>query len=499
MTSICSLQAGSVLLIIADDLGRDSLSAFNNDPAASLPPTPTIDSLAAQGIRFERTYAYATCSPTRASILTGRYGFRTGVIGPNEGEHTLQANEFTLPEAILASGAIGTRMAQLGKWHLGNETADIPNTIGGWPHFAGSLGGGLSSYNRWTKVINGVSTSRYTTYATTDIVNDAVTWITEQGSDDWFLWVAFNAPHTPFHKPDNDLHDYDSLDGTNEDIEANPRPYYEAMVQAMDTEIERLLQSVDLNNTTVIFIGDNGSPGTVVQSPFSTRHAKGSLYEGGVNVPMIIAGEAVANNLHNTVSNEIINTVDLYKTVLDLFAIDANSILPSELVFDSQSFHPLLTGASSVHTREIAYSRSPSSGANPGAIIVNSKYKWINYADRSDEFYALSDGLSETNDRLTGTLDSNESAALTDFTTELESLQNVPQIHAVYLDNDNQFTAEVGWFANANLTLQKSTELTEDSWQPVANFTITDDGSNVYYVKDDAALSTNGFYRVSSE
>src|SRR6185503_9095629 len=114
-----------------------------------------------------------------------------------------------------------------------------PNNIGRWPHFAGSIIGALTSYTNWTKVIDGVSANT-TNYATTDVVNDAVAWIQSQSSKPWFAWVAFNAPHTPLHKPPNSLcPHYTSLSGTAADINANPRKYFEAMTEAMDTEIGR--------------------------------------------------------------------------------------------------------------------------------------------------------------------------------------------------------------------------------------------------------------------
>src|SRR4029434_103993 len=108
-------------------------------------------------------------------------------------------------------------------------------------------------------------------------------------------WLAFNAGHAPFHKPPDGLHSYDSLSGTQGDITANPRPYYEAMIEAMDTEIGRLLSQVDINDTTVLFIGDNGTPARVIQMPFSNARGKDTLYEGGVRVPFIVAGSGVVN------------------------------------------------------------------------------------------------------------------------------------------------------------------------------------------------------------
>ncbi len=143
-------QQTNVLLIIADDLGIDSLAAFNDDPLASLPPTPMIDNIQSNGITFNRFYAYSTCSPTRGSMMTGRYSFRTGVLSPNMGDYNLQLNDFTLPEALIESGVISNRLVQIGKWHLG-QTADSPNVEGGWPHFSGALGGGISNYTNCRK------------------------------------------------------------------------------------------------------------------------------------------------------------------------------------------------------------------------------------------------------------------------------------------------------------------------------------------------------------
>ena len=196
----------NILLVIADDYGIDSHSLYNTNPAASLPPTPNINALAARGVRFANACAYPVCSPTRAAILTGRYGFRTGVtdVLGTAGAQGIYTNEFTLPDVLSATHRCGS----FGKWHLGG-TAPSPNSVGGWPHFSGSLGGGLgqnaSNYISWTKISNGVTRMNHPIYATTDNVNDALTWLGAQGTNRWFLWLAFNAPHTPFHLPPTNL------------------------------------------------------------------------------------------------------------------------------------------------------------------------------------------------------------------------------------------------------------------------------------------------------
>src|SRR4051794_7354305 len=269
-SSLLSPAAQNILLIIADDYGADGSDLYNSTAAgASLAPTPTIDALAQTGVVFANAYANPVCSPTRACIITGRAAFRTGVgdVIAGMSSPVLQASEFTLPEAFAANTGLNYSVAQFGKWHLANGPSS-PNNIGGWPHYAGNLQGALTNYYNWAKTVNG-ATSGTTNYATTDIVNDAVAWIQSQWTKPWFAWVAFNAPHTPFHKPPNSLcPHYTSLSGTQADINQHPLSYYQAMVEAMDTEMARLLTAVDRSNTHIIFLGDNGSVPQVIQSPY---------------------------------------------------------------------------------------------------------------------------------------------------------------------------------------------------------------------------------------
>lgn len=296
LTLPLAAQNRNVLLIIADDMGIDSHSLYNSSGTADLPPTPNIDDLKLTGVQFRNAYAQPTCSPTRASMMTGRQAFRTGVttaVSANDGQ--LSAGEFTLPKAFQANSSLGYSLAHFGKWHLtiGNDMANDPANIGGWPHYSGSLNGGLTggnagtgTYTSWTKTTNGVTgpTNGTTTYATTDTTNDAISWINAQGANPWFAWVAYNAPHSPFHKPPSDLHSYDTTIANWETLPvgSNRRMHFNAAIEALDTEIGRLLSSMSptvLANTMVIFVGDNGTPPQVVQDPFSSTHAKNTLYE----------------------------------------------------------------------------------------------------------------------------------------------------------------------------------------------------------------------------
>ncbi|HEX7654030.1 MAG TPA: sulfatase-like hydrolase/transferase, partial [Verrucomicrobiae bacterium] len=292
----------NILLIIADDWGADSLSLFNNTNSGnvSLPPTPNITALGQSGVLFPHFYARPSCSQFRACAFTGRHSFRTGVGTAISGGTTpvLRTNEYTLARA-LTTNAPEYSLASFGKWHL-SPTTDLnsPWTTGGWTNYAGFFGVGVANYTNWTKIKNGVSANT-TNYSTSDQINEAIAFIQSQGTNRWFTWLALNAPHLPRHKPPTNLApNYAGLSGTASDISANPRPYWEAMVQAADTEIGRLLTVVDTNDTDIIFVGDNGTERDVQQWPYKNPavtetttgngHAKFTLFEGGERTPFFV-------------------------------------------------------------------------------------------------------------------------------------------------------------------------------------------------------------------
>ena len=331
----------NVLLLITDDLGVDSCPLYNLNDGVSLPPMPVFESLAANGVRFTQAYSTPGCSPTRAAIITGRYGYRSGVGDIIAGDVTaeLEAQEFTLPEAFVSVNS-GYGLAAFGKWHLGGNNR-APETVGGWPYFNGSLTGGVPAYDSWRKTViqNGISntTNNFPVYVTTDNVNEAISFIEDQGDDPWFVWIGVNAPHNPLHLPPEHLHSYDSLTGDESDINANGRAYYEAMTEALDTEIGRLLDSMSDEvraNTNIILVGDNGTTRAQLQPPYPNRRGKDTLYQGGIHVPLIISGPAVANP--GRTSDWLAHVVDLYATILDLAGLEPE--FPNTL--DSQSLLP---------------------------------------------------------------------------------------------------------------------------------------------------------------
>ncbi len=430
-------QQRNILLLIADDMGIDSHSLYSSSQTADLAATPNIDALKSTGVQFTQAYAHATCSPTRASILTGRQPYRHGVttaVTANDGQ--LMAGEFTLPRAFAAHSDLGYATAHFGKWHLslGPNSENDPANIAGWPHYSGSLHGSLvggntggGSYTAWTKIINGVTgpTNGTTTYATTDTADDTIAWIDAQGDEPWFAWVAFNAPHTPYHKPPNDLHGYDSrlANWDTMPVNANQRAHYNASIEAMDTEIGRIFSSIDpavLADTWVIFIGDNGTPSPVIEEPFSRDHAKSTLYEGGVRVPLLISGPGIVNP--DRESHALVQAVDLYSTILEMAGIDVAATQPAVKPIDGDSLMPLLLDQTSAD-RQI-YSETSGSTLDDsasGTMIRDGDYKLIQFQDGTEELYLVSQDADEQTDLLQTTLSSSTQAIYDQLKLDLAS------------------------------------------------------------------------------
>lgn len=398
----------NVVLLIADDIGTDYFG-FSEDKVDTV-GVPNIRSLLTKGIRFKNAMANPVCSPTRSGMLTGRYSFRTGVgyvVGsPGAGE--LDTAEITIPRLLKNyNPAIGR--AHIGKWHLQGPNPSThllyPNVMG-WQHFEGPFSGAISSFTNWTKITNGI-TSTVTTYATSENVNNAVSWLRTQGNNRVFLWLAFNAPHTPLHLPPSSLHTYTNLPGTPADINNNPKSYFKAMMQALDTEIGRLIDSLKAMNrydsTDFIFMGDNGNTQQTAQIS-NLSHAKASIYQYGVHEPFIISGPSVVNP--GRVSDALINTVDVFATILDLFG-HSNwlSQIPLNKPVDSKSLLPIIK-SQTVDVRPWTFTetfRTPYVSGD-GKAIRNKDYKLIRFDNGVQELYNLNLDPNEAVNLLPGAL-----------------------------------------------------------------------------------------------
>ena len=346
-------RRNNVLLIIADDLGNDKVGVYNEGDDKTRPKTPNIDALAADGVRFVNAYANPVCSPTRATLLSGQYGFRTGIgsviFHRAEVELPLFPAQIPIP-IMLELGGAGYDHSQVGKWHLASDLIGGPGNP--LQHGFNWTAGPMQPYGEhypWMKQVNG-EVSRSNVYTTTDTTDDAIARANSM-SEPWFMWLAYSAPHSPFHVPPAHLHNQPNPAG--DDV-----LMYAAMVEALDTELGRLLASIEpriLINTTIIFLGDNGTPGKVTIPPFDPRRAKRTLYEGGVNVPFIVSGPAVPTSSRGHVSRALVNTTDVYATVADIAGVDLAEVIPHELVLDSVSMLPLLADPDSASIRQYAF------------------------------------------------------------------------------------------------------------------------------------------------
>ncbi len=320
----------NVLLVVADDLGVDRVACYREHPDPG--HTPVIDSLAAKGLLFRHAWSEPLCSPTRATLMTGQYSFRTG-LGTiiNYGKDTAE-----LPRSLpmlprLLRPVYSTAAA--GKWHLSaaHGTGTHHPQLCGFEHFRGSMqafpGVVSNAYSNWDRTVDG-KTAHCTTYATTSTVNDAIELLGAM-PEPWFLYVAFNAPHTPYHKPPANLHSFELPESVADNIPIHMK----AMTEAMDTEFGRLLASLspeERARTVIIFVGDNGTDPKATTPPFFVPHAKGTIFEGGVRVPLIVSGPGVVAGAE---SAALVNTTDLFATILQLAgqpgaAKDSVSIVP---------------------------------------------------------------------------------------------------------------------------------------------------------------------------
>ncbi|WP_440874970.1 sulfatase-like hydrolase/transferase [Thalassotalea sp. PLHSN55] len=322
----------NVLLIIADDLGLDNISSYDLQPDFSA-NTPIIDQLAESGVRFNNAWANPMCSPSRASLLTGKYAFNHNVTHPGGNVGTLSAQEQTIAELIAPAGY---QSALFGKWHLGNQAGVYP-TDQGFDYYSGSLSN-IDNYFNWQKTQitsqGGVPTATSETgYASAVVTQEAAAWINQQTANPWFVQLAFNAPHSPFHVPPESTFNSITLSGVQGDAcngnnnTDDISDCYRATVEALDTYIGELIAAIPtqiLENTLIIFVGDNGTPKQAIieqaGTPFIEEHGKGTVYQGGIQVPLIISATQTVG-IDSAVINEQVLIQDIFTTVAEIAGV----------------------------------------------------------------------------------------------------------------------------------------------------------------------------------
>jgi arylsulfatase A-like enzyme len=388
----------NILYIVADDLGWKDVGFHGSDIK-----TPNLDALAAKGAKLEAFYAQPMCTPTRAALMTGRYplryGLQTAVI-PQGHTYGLATDEWLLPQALKEAGY---ETAIIGKWHLGHADRKFWPRQRGFDHQYGPLigeidyfthkAGGKVDWYRNNKVVEEEG------YSTTLLGNDAVKLIEAHNpATPLFLYLAFNAVHTPYQAPQEYLDRY-------KDIKDPSRQAYAASATAMDEQIGRVVAALAakkmLDNTLIVFQSDNGGTRNAMFAGAITdmskvvlpadngpyRDGKASLYEGGTRV--VAFANWPGHIKEGSTVNEMIHTVDLYPTLVDL----AGGHLGKNKPLDGMDVWAAISAGKPSPRTELVYNIEPfRAGIREG----DWKLIWHTTLPQSIELYNIAEDPSET-------------------------------------------------------------------------------------------------------
>ena len=386
------------VFILIDDLGWTDLSCFGSE----VYETPNIDQLAAKSMKFTNAYAACTvCSPTRASILTGKYPATLNLTDWIPGHalphaklqvpqfnQELPLNEITLAEVLSEAGYVST---SIGKWHLGHESF-YPEEQGFDSNIGGTHKGQppiyFAPYN-----IPTLEEGPEGEYLTDRLADEAIQFIETNQERPFFLYWPHFAVHTPLQaKPEL----VDKYQQKMKPEQAQNNPTYAAMIESVDQAVGRIvekLQQLNLSeNTIIIFMSDNGGLARVTSNE-PLRAGKGSAYEGGHRTPMFIYWPQVIQP--GAVGEVPVSSIDFYPTILEMAGVN----VPNSEQIDGLSLVPLLTQTGELN-REALFWHYPHyhpGGATPYSAVRQGDFKLIEYfEDNRVELYNLKSDLSET-------------------------------------------------------------------------------------------------------
>lgn len=414
-------QPPSFVFILVDDLGWADVKC--NYPA-SFYDTPNIDRLAKNGIRFTQAYAaHPVCSPTRAALMTGKHPNRVSItdwipginpkdmplLGPDD-NHELALEEITIAEKLRNNGY---KTCFIGKWHLGNtgyfpENQGFDINIGG--HHRGSPPGGYYSPYNNPKLSDGPEGE----YLTNRLTDESIQFIQYNKENPFFLYLAFYTVHTPIQAAKNHFKKYREKreqmgfeevpykkegDGWTKLVQEDPA--FASMVAAMDENVGRIIKALKKEglqeNTWIIFTSDNGGLSTRFNKNAPTsngplRAGKGWCYEGGIRVPLIIAGPEITNP--GSVSEQVVVSMDYFTTMLSMAGINHESN-------DGISLLPLIKEGTKVKRDALFwhYPHYHGSAWKPGSAIRKGDWKLVvHYEDNRTELFNLESDPGETED-----------------------------------------------------------------------------------------------------
>lgn len=365
--ALAAAEKPNIIIIVADDMGYGDVGFHNCKDI----PTPNLDALAAAGVRFTSGYVSGPyCSPTRAGLLTGRYQTRFGHEFNSGGAGGgLPVTQTTLADH-LKTGGYATGI--VGKWHLGSQGAMHPQKRG-FDEFFGFLGG-AHSYTAPGGILRGTEPVEKIDYTTDAFGREACAFIEKNKKQPWFLYLAFNAVHTPMHVTDDRLAKFPG-------IADKQRRTYAAMMLALDEAVgkvrAKLAETGQDQNTLIAFISDNGGPtmvGVTVNGSQNgpLRGSKRTTLEGGVRVPFVIAWPG---RIKPGVFDQPVIQIDLHAT-----ALAAAGVAPKpEWKLEGVNLLPFLSGEKSGAPHDALYWRFGAQMA-----IRNGDWKLVRYDKHAD-------------------------------------------------------------------------------------------------------------------
>jgi arylsulfatase A-like enzyme len=396
------------VFILIDDMGWKDLGCYGN----KFFETPNIDRLAAQGMRFTDAYAAApVCSPTRASILTGKYPARLHLTDFLSGRADRPSQKLLRPKALQylplehstiakALLSLGYTSASIGKWHLGREPY-YPEKHGFDVNIGGTDTGSppLGHFRFRTPTLTARNDDEYLTDRLTE---EAEKFIERSRQKPFFLYLSHYAVHIPLQAKKAAIAKYEAKSRS---VPGQHNPIYAAMVESVDESVGRIMKKLDdsglADRTVVFFMSDNGGlsvregPNTPATSNLPLREGKGFLYEGGIREPLIVRWPGVIRP--GTVCAVPVSSIDFYPTILQM----AGTTPDSGSAIDGISLVPLLkqTGEWKRDTLYWHYPHYSNQGGRPCGAIRRRDYKLIEfYEDGNLELYNLRDDVTEQQD-----------------------------------------------------------------------------------------------------
>ena len=383
--------APNIVVILADDMGYGDVG-FNGPTDAR---TPNLDRLASEGVVFSNSYvASSLCSPSRARLLTGRHPARLGYelnrnYNPLDLHMGLDTGETLFPELLQQTGY---RTALIGKWHLGSAEPFNPLNRG-FNYFYGFVHGGHSYYHidvshghrpYMAPLMRNKHTAAFSGYLTDALTDDAVGFVGAGHDAPFFLYLSYNAPHTPLQAPPELVNKY-------RHIADKDRRVYLAMVDSLDQNVGRLLEALEeqgiRDNTIVFFLSDNGADEDLGDNAPLRGH-KNTVREGGIRVPFLASWPA--RWPQGVVYEPMVSSLDIAVTALSL----AGAPFPTEQSLDGVNLDPYLRGESTGPPHDVLYWR-PSFGGSVG-VVRSGDLKLVAERDQPLQLYDLSTDIGET-------------------------------------------------------------------------------------------------------